>query len=337
MRRLLFTVLLFAFILLVLLQLHELLVPYYWGNTRYAQTMSYLRSHDHRFNTYFFGSSRVGMHIIPSIFDSLTVADTYSFNLGAPGAVPPEAYAFYESFLEQDAPNNTRYAFMGLSTIDAIADENLHTKRSKYHLDYHYFRFAVDYFAGRRIGPEMTRELIRKYAMSYGEKLLKVGLVSAMYRFVLDPPSVPTDIGERQGGFYRLRKKGERFWGDPAVVDAMLERARSFYQHTKLPPGSEAQIAEIRRLIERSEARGIHLVFLFMPGAGYALFPVFEAIDAQHRLDLVDPSRFPDLYRIENYHDGAHFNHQGARLFTQRLAEEFNELVELIGGERSGG
>ena len=112
--RFLLTSLLFACVLLVMLQLHELLVPYYWGDSQYVKKMSYLRNHKDEFNTYFIGSSGFYRHIVPLLFDSLTTVDTRSFNLGVPAGFPPSTYAFYESFLEQDARESTRYVFVEL-------------------------------------------------------------------------------------------------------------------------------------------------------------------------------------------------------------------------------
>ena len=72
----------FGVLLFVALQLVELAVPFYWGNSGFATKMGYLKESGLRYDTLFVGSSRVFRQVDPSIFDGATDGLTKSFNLG---------------------------------------------------------------------------------------------------------------------------------------------------------------------------------------------------------------------------------------------------------------
>jgi hypothetical protein len=58
------------------------------------------------------------------------------------------------------------------------------------------------------------------------------------------------------------------------------------------------------------------------------LLPVFNQIDARHRIDLANPFTYPEFYSLDNTYDITHFNNKGAALFTEKMAEEFKRLVQ---------
>ena len=60
----------FAALLVSVLQLVELAVPFYWGNSGFATKMAYLKESELRYDTLLVGSSRIFRQADPSIFDA---------------------------------------------------------------------------------------------------------------------------------------------------------------------------------------------------------------------------------------------------------------------------
>jgi hypothetical protein len=105
---------------------------------------------------------------------------------------------------------------------------------------------------------------------------------------------------------------------------------RDTFPISELPPLLREQAASLAREVR---ATGAEPVFVAMPsvngGENYA-DPRTQGIDARF-ISLVSPEKFPELYDPARHNDVWHLTEQGARDFTNALANEFQTLLESSG------
>jgi hypothetical protein len=129
------------------------------------------------------------------------------------------------------------------------------------------------------------------------------------------------------GRYEGLRRSRSRF----AARREQLARG----QTPRLPLDEPTRIGT-QLLVENAEQAGVTLIFVASPlimekAPSEALhqtgaFPVFFAFN--------DPSRYPELYEIDNRFDFTHLNENGASLLTTHLADEFAKWLASSGGAR---
>lgn len=344
MKKFLYKSALFLVLTIAMLQTSELLVPYYWADIRMVSKVEHLKSHAADYDVLFIGSSNVYRHIMPSLFDRKVPRALGSFNFGIQALLNPESYAFYEHFLQETIPPSVRYVIMDLSPVIGIAELNLQATRTKYYLNAQYYWYAIHHF----LTNQRSRLEIKNYTIAYTEKLFKIGLLADMIEFALSPPKIdPRWLGKKADGFYsaeaeRLDKihlpwtlfqfRWDNFKKDPGELLKRFQDIKTLYRQKNSFAASKPHIEKIQELIQRSREKGVHLIFYLPPRytrqAYMELLPVFNQIDTRHRMDLANPFTFPEFYSVEDSYDEAHFNDKGAALFTEKIAEKFNRLVQ---------
>ena len=80
MNKLILKVIFFSVLLVGIILLLDKYIPYYWCNMGFSSGVEILKKNKNDFNTFFIGSSRTKMHIIPSLFDSVAGNNIKSFN-----------------------------------------------------------------------------------------------------------------------------------------------------------------------------------------------------------------------------------------------------------------
>jgi lysophospholipase L1-like esterase len=98
---------------------------------------------------------------------------------------------------------------------------------------------------------------------------------------------------------------------------------------TGAPPNATA-LTLFRRIVRMSSELHARPIFVTLP----ALYIQSDLLGAHalgevpDLLEYHDPDLHPDLYAPDNREDQTHLNAEGARLFTEKLARDFVELVK---------
>lgn len=340
MKKFLIKFLLFLGIVFVIIYGIELMVPYYWGAPDLVVKMTFYKKHKDDFNTLFLGSSHVYRHVIPSLFDKSTMGKTHTFNFGVGAMGSLEDFAFYENLLKKDISPNVKYVFIELLPISNIPKSILHSSRAKYYLDHHTYSMAVEYFkTGLHAFPrEKEKEIIENYTVAYRENVLNIGLVKEMLMFHLKPFDLSINLlGMHNDGFYSIEEEislgieeNINFRQDSETLVRNSKAARAAYQKVNTLKSNNVYVRYLNQLIEKSNKRGIHLIFFLPVMLGELdyihMVPIFNQLDEKHKIDLAHPDESSEFYGLDIYFDRGHFNNKGARLFTEKLALQFNRL-----------
>jgi len=255
---------------------------FHWGH-EYLHARMDLLEQEEPYNIMALGSSRVMCHMDPDLLDSLLIA-TYasrSFNCGLAGTFAPITYNFYEKYLDSDLPKAS-YVLLELDWLMQPSAPDMHIT------DYKYWFNASDYFFA--MNSSWKQPNLRKfskltamygYSISYLEKLWNVGLIKSWYEVERDGPDTEL-LGLAGNGFINLQdavlhasdpeiRKGmaalrDGFFADTTVLSSARDRAIDMYQ--QLDTSQNINIPHwnrLQELLDRSEEKGIHLIFLLSP------------------------------------------------------------------------
>jgi len=348
MKKLIYKIAIFVLILLFLSNILQFIAPYYWGNPGYSAKIRYLNNTPEKFNAYFFGSSRTFRQIDPVLFDELSITPIKSYNMGYAATFIPESYYLLENFLSNATHVEKGFIFVELQGINSIPDINLTATRAKYFLTSKEYFFSIKVILKDNNIPNNNRfHQIKNYTINYIEKLLGIGLSYDLVQYVLmsnHNHSSPDSFGLQNRGFYSLETEVQTehtqelinrhndFIDNPIILTLRKKGALNIYQNNQSLNFNQIHLARINNLISMSENKGYHLIFFLPPKmnrlAYVELLPLFNNIDNHHKIDLGNPDRFPEFYLVGNSFDYAHLNDIGAKLYTLKLAAEFNELLQ---------
>jgi hypothetical protein len=297
---------------------------------------------DPTFNTLFVGSSVTFRQIDPAIFDA-ELSDSHrvhSYNLGNDGLYAPRSIDFLE-YLLTTAPPNLDTVFVELFRLDEImanynAPEIMHATGYREFVEISQTIIAANFPARYKLW------LLAQYTRGFAYKAFGFGLVN-YYFLERQLKSQHTErLAAADRGFYA--KDVELLQSrDPENVAALKSVRATLYGHPdKLELRRQMHVDKYQKqwtvtlnpftrrlfeLIDEAERQGIRLVFVLPPlldlrGISFA-YPVWLALPPNHRLDLSDPQRFPELYDYNHLFDLEHVNSVGSRWFTRYLAEAY--------------
>ncbi|MCP3933258.1 MAG: hypothetical protein GY705_29660 [Bacteroidetes bacterium] len=351
MKNFLKNILLFFLIYLGLSFIISICVPYHWGNPWYSVKISYLeKENDRPFNAYFFGSSKVYRQFDPTLFDSLAHAFTNeeirSFNMGAPGTFVPQTYYLYERFLNSELSNGVKYCFLELKDVFPIRKRLMHREKTNYWLGMSDLGFAT-----KSIFADKTKSKINKathstrYLTTYIENALHIGHFGGL---LTTPKYYEEDfLGPFHNGYlpleyeYKTTKNPtvreklmmwqNAFEKEPERIDArktMTVKAYNDSFHTFYDRVNQKRILE---LIDKKKKKGIELIFVLIAPeverCRNSMINLSHNIPEPNLIDLANPTKYPDLYTVENNFDFSHLNTKGAGIFTSCFAEEFKQGI----------
>lgn len=349
MKRFLKNIALFFLVYLGLSLLISAFIPHHWGNPWYSVKISHLeKNRDLKYNTYFFGSSRVYRHINPSLFDSLMqtkgLENVRSYNLGAPGTFPPQTYFLYEQFLDSPLSKGAKFCFLELMDVATIPDQLMHQEKTNYWLNGRELGFVC-----HSILADETENAAQKFSQvsSYFESFLEgVFHMGHFSRQITDANYYNKDyLGPLQDGYLPLdyeyqtasnpslkRTLSDRMKGLRAKPETLEQRKRLMIDAQTNSLGDQydkVHQERILQLIQKSHHRGIELIFMFIapkPNQAYRNAINLQAHLPDEHLIEITPVNYPELFTLENAFDIGHFNTQGVRMFTLFLADEFKEI-----------
>ena len=321
-------------------------VPYHWGNPWYSSKMQYLEEVDKtKYNSFFFGSSRIYRQVNPTIFDStlqgMDGISTQSFNMGAPATFCPQSYFMYDKFLESDRAPQARVCFLELMEVDGIRDFFMHQERTTYWQNPKDVIFAVQSMVNNdRISLLAKLKYSSNYLISYCEKILHLGHFGQQIttRDYYDEKYT----GPERNGFLSL-ETDLRTTNDPEVKEhlsarfavprkdssLLIKRKRSILSHyqTISDTFDQVNLKRIKDLIGQSKARGIHLVWVLSPrNASQELVNISRQLPKEHFIDMANPEFFASLYTLRYSFDTGHLNDKGSDLYSKLLAIEFSKI-----------
>ncbi len=297
---------------------------------------------DPTFNTVFVGSSVTFRQIDPEIFDA-ELADfhrVHSYNLGNDGLYAPRSIDFLE-YLLSTAPPNLDTVFVELFRLDEIK-ANYDAPEIMYATGYREYVEILQTILAANFPARYKFWLLAQYTRSFAYKAFGFGLVNyySIERQLKSQHKERLAVAGR--GFYAkdvellrsrnpenvavLKSVRATLHGHPEQVEARRQMHLDKYRQQwaiALNPFT----GRLFGLIDEAERQGIRLVFVLPPlldlrGISFA-YPVWLALPPNHRLDLSDPQRFPELYDYNHLFDLEHVNSVGSRWFTRYLAEAY--------------
>jgi len=277
---------------------------------------------------------------IPKLFDELTNKPlNTSFNLATDGTYLPQTLYIVEHLLAQDATID--YVFFEFNNINHMPDHLFKTTRSKYYYQLEHllmsctYLFYAHYTTGTGLRVTHKLGLACKYLITYFESLFKIGMRKDILK-ILQYKKIERTSTQNIGsnGYRPLNDHSSQDKEYLKHLDENLERIKKAYENAYLKldatPYNIAFNTVLREQIKRANARDVKIIYVLTPiEYGFEtvsnMLASFYALPEENRIDLSNPTQYPELYLLKNRWDDGHFNHEGAKIYTQKLSEVFNE------------
>jgi hypothetical protein len=330
------------------------LTPYSWGSDYIHKKRLAILKENEKPNVLFLGASTTLRQVDPLVFDSIIHAShagfkSYSFNMGANWMASSELFHIYHGLTETDSLR-PQYVFIELQKIKMPDYANFFTTRIKYWYTVNNFLFTVKAAWNSSFSFAYKMAIMLKHAVNYTGALLNLGYVTEALHFKtkLDNLNEPEKfLGPELRGYIGLSKE-EMLRDNPGIrfktrqLDTLLVYRRKlisekafneFEKNEKNYHLNSYYLNYLNRLIEESEKKKIKLIFYLNPRmdrAHYAeVLPIFNALPANHKINLSDARQYPEFYIAENSFDITHLNKKGAALYTAALAQNFLRLKDM--------
>lgn len=305
---------------IVLMFVMRLVLPDYLGNDQFLRKIFYFDKMSHNVNTVFIGNSYINRHVIPAVFDTRTDLGTYSYNIAADATTMGERSYLLEKFLGK---YDVDRVFLLVTHSQDIRENNLHTLRLTHYHDFKRLSFNLKYAE--------DKQQKKYHLMSFVENQLAMFRLNAMVNYQQTIKATPPEMIRNRGfmamdeedskgrpqapGYAKNRKKFEK-----KLKKDKRKRDFSKYQ---LTDKDMAIIEECNRLKKFADSKDTELYFVFLPNS-----PAYYSYDLENSVYLGDGDEFSEFYTFENHFNKGHLNRQGATIFSKRLAEAFNEIID---------
>ena len=302
-----------------------------WGNPLFRLKVKDSQSHQ-SINTFFLGSSHFYRHIDPILFDSLS-ANTQSYNLSVQGLATPENYYLFEKLLEDEdfRPQNV---FLTLSSLQATAPENFYTDRSVYFLDRSQVFNAINIIIGENHTLVTKAFRISSVVSNFVYRTLGLPALRNSLKGTVQPKN--TQFSERKG-FLSLddeiseENKNRRihFEKNYQKLDQRRKNALAqFSAEHKKTPINQAHLIKAQQLLKVADKKGIQLFYIITPRRKtyQGVIPLLSKLPKNRIINLANPEFHPEFYEVDNSFDIGHLNKKGAKIFTERLVEEYLKI-----------
>ena len=291
----------FLLLLFVIGGILNLILPYHWGNPWYSVKAQYLERLDQmKYNTFFFGSSRVYRQINPERFDAILSQDSLflsSFNMGAPGVFAPQSFYLYENFLNSAVSNKAKYCFLELTRFSRIGEGIEHQERSNYWVTWQeYLRICHWLYNNKTRSRGNQAKLLLGYTIGLFERQFHIG----HFREQMNDLNYynPHYLGPQKDGHLSLEddirtttnkeskegliEKHQNLIDNP---EELTERSRKSVSELSLINNAQVDqiyLQRIQNLLSQSERKGIYLTFILSPRHSYKeVFKIASLIPAE--------------------------------------------------------
>ncbi len=308
-----------------------------------AAKLEYFHRKD--FNTAFVGTSKTLRQVDPKKFSQLANENMNAFNMGVAGLFPFRMLDYGERVSEKAGIKNM---FVELAPLDIIGI-NYDSNPNILALNFGRFWKAFEHISYSQISNRIKLSYYVNYckALSYkylgigAEKQLALILESTVYpnaekeskidrTFENDGFITYTQLVEMgQMPAYRL-KDHNALKANPKLLESTIKTYKK--TQASLSAVEDGYIKEYLEFASKISEKGIIIVFYLPPRQlDYGLAPVLNLRDRLKEkgyavLDCSDPTEYPELYTLENSFDVSHLNKNGAALFTEALAKQYNQL-----------
>lgn len=310
------------------------LFPYNWGNPMYQQKLVDLKTYKD-VNTFFLGSSHFYRQIIPKQYDLAT--NGYSYNLGVQGLATPENYYLLENLLEEEAVTDA-IIFIALSDLQSIAPKNMYTSRSTYFINNKILKQSLSIIGDETQFSFLTKTF-RTFSFLGNYFYNTIGLAGFRSHFRESNHIEIDKIGSR--GFLALdddlsddvQGREAAFKNQLAQFDKRIEKTKKTYAMIEAKPRlyNQSHYDYLDELTKKAEIKNNKLFFVIPPRKNDYdnVLKLASALPHNRIIDLANPEKYPEFYASENSFDIGHLNKKGAKIFTEKLADEYLKLKNL--------
>jgi len=303
---------------LLFMVLIERRLPYYWGNATVTDKLKYCKDQDLQPETVFFGNSKIYRHLIPSVFDSLTVFNGQSYNMASDATTIFETYHLVAGYLEENSPSRVFVHYSGYPGLVMHQELSL---QYRYHWSLPTIHAAIGLINDKRDQLLKHLHVITGRYFKFGEgKSILFNLSSDNTDFVDNGgyTSLDTSYPERVGQLHK------RF---PKFIHSLIKAKKKSFKRTLSKEGnmtlnSDEEILHnhFNRYNVLSEKHKVEIYIIFFPNQ-----PMYYKTNFRNSIYMGDGKDFPTYFDDKYYFDKGHFNHKGAKMFTTRLAEVINK------------
>lgn len=336
-RRFVRHIVLYLVLLVLVLQIPEMMLPYYWSIDQLNLKMEHIEEQAFRYDTYFFGSSLTHSQIQPILFDSL-FQSTDSYNLGVNGMRPPESFYVVNHFLKHwPEQQQLKYVFLEVVDVKPMDSNNQHSLRIR-------GTMSLDklWYNTRHYYHEKDFQSIFSSYKVFIYSVFKYQMLNDMKKYLLRGKSDKKENRliqkiQQQKGFLAMRdRKGvKKNLGHQLVWD-VLDNKRLLDELNKnsllLNQGkikgkiNPIYIQELQSINKKVLKLGGQLILLIPSRLSQNTLSHVESLHEIPCINLSNPSQYPNFYKMEYCSNPGHLNHRGSLEYTSALVKNMQEL-----------
>lgn len=297
----------------------------------------------------FIGPSRIYHQVDTPFFDSAmqkNIQGFKSFNFGAPGIGWAEILYIID-YINALKPANLKYIFFEPIPYSKIYSENVSAASTLMAHDLRYTYLGIKNILQSDEAPQYLAHQTYYHIISFIYNLTCIGCASEYAAYKIRTKNT----GIQKTDYSHLRKNSGFIPIDEDAGPLQTAKHQTFLltAETKM---ADLVLKKISRLeksdvnILRKNIADVQIETLLNAAKKLGPTPVIVVppeLFNHHRLDgrleyfkqqtsaailaFDDPRRYPEFCRIENRWEELHLNKKGARLFTERLADEFKKIL----------
>lgn len=316
----------------------------FWGDTDYMAKYDHFFTEENDYNAVFVGSSRTFRHINPVLFDS--IAGTKSFNFGIDGVGCPFNYLLTKDIIQSKQADKLDYIVLELfSPQENLSEEIMHSDKVVFRYAWDDFSFTV-----RAIWQDCTlsvQEKVDETSIHFRNLTETAFRFGQLHRIANSKDKPAQDrLGKDGRGFvngdFELKNNPDSFIiksHNKFLLNPEILKECASYSRTK---NGSPQIGEdcfqyhwkyLLNLQNDCTSKGINLILIVPPLMSEKQVNFFNSFLPHAPISLTilnysNSDHYPEYYQLENVFDQGHLNTKGAKLFTTKLATDFNLLLK---------
>ncbi|GLB50333.1 hypothetical protein [Neptunitalea lumnitzerae] len=334
MKKFLLKTFIFGAIFLFLLIIKKHVLPYYTGDATFMTKLEDFDSKSKKFNTVFFGSSRIHRHVNTTLLDSiLNDYNISSYNLSVAGTYNPESYYLYENFIDNKTNGEIKLAFVELQALYQYSENNYETTKGSYWNTEKYLDYSLNYIENSNYTEEQKKEMSDSYFKSYLYGYYDFSIFSNITKVALNLTKVSKNgfdplESKMSKGNSALMKRWNDFRADTSALNDRIKATLTPIAESK---ENTYHLNFLKNLINKSKAKGIQLIYILPPRLTLEhykeLVPICNKLPSNNIIKLNDYNKYRELYEVKYSFDIGHLNNEGANIFTTYLAEEITSKI----------
>ncbi|MBX7226783.1 MAG: hypothetical protein K1X55_12195 [Chitinophagales bacterium] len=341
-----------AIILIICLLVHQFVLPFAWGDSTQYTKIKHFEKVGHQYNTIVIGGSLEYRQIDPYILDSTAKAngiDMRTYNFAIDGHNFVQQMNDVEYYIDKWG-DNLDYIVLSLSSESLFLKNQLHQIKGVQWVN------PKSALLASKINMELPMPLKKQvqftyfYGMSLVENTLLFGLGDEAVRFITyDKFHRDTAyLGKRMDGFYPYDDEETHLMLDFEWEEKLLKKSHNDYIEQKWKRDSlmskniaqfegrtkdkkliTAELKKYKEIIDKARKKGINVYVSVPPRArtSYAiLMEIYNALPSDSKVEVADPRKYPELYKVENSYNFHHLNAKGAQIYSEIVAKKIVEL-----------